>query len=411
MSGNCIFYDGKTEARASEFAAPAFIYTIEALEEVRQVLRLDALTIVADGEKVGMTAVVIGFNAGDAEGGCTGGVGNDIVDEIAENAVYQACIAVEFYAGGGADGGRDASLLQLQGGVFEHVMNDGQNVRLTEFVGGVRMTVLHLVQLRQGTHVEQQFVHPFALGIAALKEMLALVLRHIGIVENALQVTMNAGSRGLEFVGCILRQLPFNAKLVLLRVAEFPIELDDGVADVAQLVVRQSALQFVIQLVALFCLVRKLTKIADVAANAVGVEKEHHAEKQRQDDGEIDEGVVGSERFGQFGRIWHRRTDNEIVEARGRVEIRLVGGLAPTLDVVTIAMLQGLLNLMALKVIGERIGIVVVVVLKHSPVCIDDGYTKSLDGVAAGKVVKLGIGEQTVLAQRLHHLVVEHLQA
>ena len=83
MSSNCIFYDGKTEARASEFAAPAFIYTIEALEEVRQVLRLDALTIVADGEKVGMTAVVIGFNAGDAEGGRTGGIGNDIVDEIA----------------------------------------------------------------------------------------------------------------------------------------------------------------------------------------------------------------------------------------------------------------------------------------------------------------------------------------
>ena len=67
MSGNCIFYDGKTEARASEFAAPAFIYTIEALEEVRQVLRLDALTIVADGELVEMAAFMLYGCAGDTQ--------------------------------------------------------------------------------------------------------------------------------------------------------------------------------------------------------------------------------------------------------------------------------------------------------------------------------------------------------
>ena len=108
------------------------------------------------------------------------------------------------------------------------------------------MAIIHFVQLCQSTHVKQQLAHTLALGIATFQEMFLLVLRHVGMVKDAFQVTMNAGGRCLQFVSGILRELALDTHLVLLRMTQFPIEHDDGVTDVAQLVVGQASLQFVV---------------------------------------------------------------------------------------------------------------------------------------------------------------------
>ena len=54
MGGDCIFYDGKSEACASEFARAPFVNAIETLEEVFQMLRLYARAVVAHEELVVM---------------------------------------------------------------------------------------------------------------------------------------------------------------------------------------------------------------------------------------------------------------------------------------------------------------------------------------------------------------------
>jgi hypothetical protein len=48
MNGNCVFYDGKAEASAAEFATAALVDAVEAFEEVIQVLRFYAWAVVAD---------------------------------------------------------------------------------------------------------------------------------------------------------------------------------------------------------------------------------------------------------------------------------------------------------------------------------------------------------------------------
>ena len=46
--------------------------------------------------------------------------------------------------------------------------------------------------------------------------MFLLVFGHVWMVEDALQVTMNAGGRCLQFVSGILRELALDAHLVFL---------------------------------------------------------------------------------------------------------------------------------------------------------------------------------------------------
>ena len=60
--------------------------------------------------------------------------------------------------------------------------------------------------------------------------------------------------------------------------AQLPVEHDDGVADVTQLIVRQAALQLVVEFLALLSLHGKLAQMADVAADAVGDVVEHDAQ-------------------------------------------------------------------------------------------------------------------------------------
>ena len=69
------------------------------------------------------------------------------------------------------------------------------------------MIGIHLVKPCQRTHVKQQLVHALALGIAAFQEMFPLILRHAGIVKDALQIAVDAHGGRLQFVGGILREL------------------------------------------------------------------------------------------------------------------------------------------------------------------------------------------------------------
>ena len=96
MGGNCIFHNGKAEARAAEFATAPLVDAVEAFEEVVEMLRFYARAIVADQKLVEMTAFGFRLIADNVEARGTYGVGNDIVDEIAEDAVEEACIAEEF---------------------------------------------------------------------------------------------------------------------------------------------------------------------------------------------------------------------------------------------------------------------------------------------------------------------------
>ena len=74
---------------------------------------------------------------------------------------------------------------------------------------------------------------------------------------------------------------------------QFPVEHDDGMADVAQFIIGHSPLKFVIQFFAPFSFDGKFTEIANMAADAMGDVVECHAKQQCQYNGKVDVGVVG----------------------------------------------------------------------------------------------------------------------
>ena len=93
MGGHCILDDGEAEAGAAEFAAASLVDAVETFEDVLQMLMLYTRAVVADGELIEMAAFDLGLPADDVEPGSSVGVGNGIVDKIAEDAVKQALVA------------------------------------------------------------------------------------------------------------------------------------------------------------------------------------------------------------------------------------------------------------------------------------------------------------------------------
>ena len=98
-------------------------------------------------------------------------------------------------------------MLEGEGCVVEDAANNLYHIHLLVFLTIAEVIGIHLVEPCERTHVKQQLVHTLALGIAALQEMLLLILRHVGIVEDALQIAVDAHGGRLQFVGGILREL------------------------------------------------------------------------------------------------------------------------------------------------------------------------------------------------------------
>ena len=97
MGGDCIFYDGKSEACASEFARAPFVNAIETLEEVFQMLRLYTRAVVAYKELVVMAPFHFCLLTTNHEARGSRGVGNGVVDEVSEDAVDEALVAQHLY--------------------------------------------------------------------------------------------------------------------------------------------------------------------------------------------------------------------------------------------------------------------------------------------------------------------------
>ena len=97
MGSDSIFYYGKAEAGSTKFATATFVYAIESLKEMIQMLHFYTRSVVGYGKVVEMTPIFFQFRAVDVEVGGTVGIGNSIVDEVAENAVDEARVAQYLY--------------------------------------------------------------------------------------------------------------------------------------------------------------------------------------------------------------------------------------------------------------------------------------------------------------------------
>ena len=150
----------------------------------------------------------------------------------------------------------------------------------------------------------------------------------------------------------ILCELSLDAHFVFFRMSQFPVEQNDGMADVPQFIIRQLSFQFVVEIFAFFRFDCKLSQIFDMATYAPRTKIEHATQQECDADGKIDVCIVSLKRFCQFGRVRHSSSYHYLAKPCGRIEIRLMCGFRSALDVVTATMIESLKYLSALQMVA-----------------------------------------------------------
>lgn len=120
MQLNGVFHDGETETCASEFAASAFIDTVESLKNTRQMFRSNPYAIVGECELP--TGVCIGMRKGYC--GPIACIGNGVVSEVAEDAMDKRHVAVGHKRRWQLVVEMHTMLFQMQSGGFNYLPNN-----------------------------------------------------------------------------------------------------------------------------------------------------------------------------------------------------------------------------------------------------------------------------------------------
>ena len=144
--------------------------------------------------------------------GIVSGIGNGIVGEIAEDAVNQASVAMDNHLIGHVARHGHALLFKGELALQLHGAYYLRHVGLVEdhHLGAIVETV-------ERGHVVEQRRQALALGMASLQEVVARGGSHVGMFENGLQIALYARHWGLQLVGHVLRELPLEHALLLLR--------------------------------------------------------------------------------------------------------------------------------------------------------------------------------------------------
>ena len=282
MEEDGVLDDGQAEAGAPRGAASACVDAVEALEESGQVLLRDARAVIRVGE---MPEGAVAAGA-ERDRGALAGVGQRVVQEVAEDAVDQGLVAVQVDHPGGLEAERHPARCEGRGHLVAQQVQGFGHVDGVEGIEGRGVGVVHPVEYGE---VAQQGAQALGLREAALQKEAALLLGEVGVLEDRLQVALDAGDGGLELVGDVLGELAAHQRVLGLGGAgDDPVHLagvpqQDGDQEDGQ---RDHEPQE-----------------DDVVVERGGeldveVEVPHECEHQRQEDGEDAQEELGAERDG-----------------------------------------------------------------------------------------------------------------
>lgn len=183
-----------SQSRSAYFPRASFVYAVEALEHLAEVFGRDARSVVCYGEFEVRAVFVARYH----HPVCPYGIGEHIVHDVAEDAVYIGSIAVHDDALlAGASPPRmpsssscistsSSTLLIMQrtsvGSCFMSRVASGFDSLLSVEMSCSSSTIL------------------LALCVASFEEVLTFVGRHVGVGEYALRIAVYAGGGGLQLV-------------------------------------------------------------------------------------------------------------------------------------------------------------------------------------------------------------------
>ena len=335
--------DGQPEPRAAELARAALVNAVKALEQVGQVLLVDADAVVGKQDR----ALLVGVVLEPDEDVAPARVGRGVVREVAEDRGQQRGAPLDRHAVREVD----VDAQPLFDGPQLHVGRDVGD-QVVQHDGFAADQLAALVHARDGPHVRQQAAQPLGLRGALFEKVRAACGVEPGVGEQRLQVAADRRHGGLQLVVDVVGQLFLDADLLLLlvqgqgvfavavggRLLQRGVEAHDVVRDVAQLVVREGLLD--VDLFAALGPFGKFVQARDVVAEAPRGEVGRDAHQQRDGQHEPEKLAVGGEHLAQRHRIGDGRADDAALAAHGRVEVVAAGACRVAADRVAGAVVQ-----------------------------------------------------------------------
>ena len=142
MGNYGVLDDCKAKTGATELATAPLVDPIEALEKMFQMLWLYPRTIVAHGELV---VLVVRRLSGDFNESSPRSVGDDVVNEVAEDTVDEAVITGDNDVLGHRQAWCYAFLLERESCVVEDAASNLRNVYFLAFFAKVEVAGIHFV--------------------------------------------------------------------------------------------------------------------------------------------------------------------------------------------------------------------------------------------------------------------------
>ena len=205
---DAVLHDREAQPRAANFPASPLVDPVEPLEDPVDVFRGDADTIVREAEIVIFGVFLVAI---DRDLDVLAGVGEGIVEQVAEDGVEQGLVAPHHRLVGQLDFGFHLFLLDLARAFRQDTADQLVEVDL----GQVEHVRRLLKPVEYGDVAEQQG-EARALRVTALEEETQLVGRDLRVREDGLQIALDAADGRLQLVRDVLRQLPFQAAFLLL---------------------------------------------------------------------------------------------------------------------------------------------------------------------------------------------------
>ena len=205
---DAVLHDREPQPRPADFPASPLVDPVEPLEDPVDVFRGDADAIVRETEIVIFGVFLVAI---DRDRDVLAGVGEGIVEQVAEDGVEQGLVAPHHRLVGQLDFGFHLFLLDLARAFRQDTAD-----QLVEVDLGQVEHVRRLLQPVEYGDVAEQQGEARALRVTALEEETQLVGRDLRVREDGLQIALDAADGRLQLVRDVLRQLPFQAALLLL---------------------------------------------------------------------------------------------------------------------------------------------------------------------------------------------------
>ena len=192
-------------------------------------------------------------------------------------------------------------------------------------------SVVHAVE--RG-YVLQERRQTLALGIAALEELLAHRVVDVRILQNGLEVSLNACHRRLQLMRDVLRELALENVLFATCGLQALVNLDDTLRYLAQLVTRKDSEVFHVERLVMVSTCGKGAQLHDVVSEAVRKAIENDGEQQNGAESKPYIMLVSLKRLRKVVVVRQGGADEEGVARKvsGRIEVVAAQCLAVTVD-------------------------------------------------------------------------------